>query len=358
MNLVVHIGAAKCGSSAIQDFLRDNAALLKEKGFLVPGAELDLDSEVVGHQVWFFERLLEDGSSPDIVYKHLQSLSSHMQESQLDNLIISAENLVNDHRFPIMLAKSRELFDIRLIAYIRRQDDYFASAWQQWFLKIYPSLEAYVDSHLGKDANWAHQLAVWEGVFGRECMTVRRFQRSALAKGNVLDDFVSHLSLPPAPFSRQEGPSNLSFDEHLGMLAHRVRDLFSSEHDNGFYDNMLSVIGPRALKTYSGSILFTLEERKRILMAYDECNQVLKRKYFSDLCPDEPLFEDPSDADVIGQTELEQLRSQQDLLVRAVVSLTKRLRMLEMAQVSQSQSQYSRSESTEVPERGEPDDRP
>jgi len=338
MKVVMHIGGAKCGSSAIQDFLRDNAASLKQRGVLIPSAELDSGSNVVGHQVWFFEHLLNESNASEIVYERLKSLLLYMQESQLHTLLISAENLINDNGFHEMLACSRGLFDVQVIAYVRRQDDYLASAWQQWFSKVYPSLQAYIGDRLGKEANWAHLLAGWEERFGRERMTVRRFQRSTLVNGDIIDDFLALLVLPPNAFSRQAGPSNLGFDESLGSLAHRVRDLFSSEHDDSFYVDMQYAIGPRALKSYRGSTLFSLEERRRILAAYEECNRILREKYFGALSPSEPLFEEPCPADVVSVTELEQVRRQQDLLVRAILGLSRRLRGLEMLLESQFKS--------------------
>ena len=53
--LIVHIGAGKTGSSAIQKFLSLNCSVLAEHGVLIPGCKLDLESECLGEQIWFFQ---------------------------------------------------------------------------------------------------------------------------------------------------------------------------------------------------------------------------------------------------------------------------------------------------------------
>lgn len=302
---------------------------MKSNGIIIPGAKLDMSDDIRGEEIDFFASLIRREDAERIVFNRLNTLHAHMLQRGLHTLVVSAENLINPNNFQNLFVNAQDLFDIQIVAYVRRQDDYFASAWQQWHLKVYPSLQAYVDARLGKDANWAQMLAPWEERFGRDRITVRAFQRSALINGDILDDFFSITGLKRKGCVRRAKLSNVSFDEHLGTLAHRVRDLFSSTHDNKFYDDMRFVIGPQMMKSYRGSILFTLEERQRILSAYDKCNRILREKYFPDLSPDMPLFEAPSEMDVVKVNELEQLRCQQDLLVRAIAGLIERVRALE-----------------------------
>ncbi len=333
MKLILHIGGAKCGSSAIQQFLRRNAPQMHTHGILVPSTQLDLaDDGDRGHQVWFFESVRSRADGPQHLFGRLKALSVYMEQNGLHTLLISAENLMNSGGFDAILKEAQKLFDLQIVAYIRRQDDYFTSAWQQWYLKTYPSFRAYLEDRVGKDANWAKMLEPWDRSFGRDRMVVRRFQASVLVNGDIVDDFLSITGLQQESYARQSALSNPSFDEHLGALAHRVKDLFSSEHDSGFFEDMRFAIGPKAFKGLKGSVLLTLEDRRQILAAYGECNRIVKEKYFPELGQNEPLFEEPSTKDVISLTEIEELRCQQDVLVRAIVGLAKRVRKLEKRQ--------------------------
>jgi hypothetical protein len=190
-------------------------------------------------------------------------------------------------------------------------------------------VRAYLDARIGKEADWAAQLLPWDQTFGRECMVVRRFQRSALVDRDVVADFFSVADLPLDQCSRSEDLYNPSWDENIGMMAHRVRDVFTSQHDDRFFRDLYFAGGPALYKSYAGSILLTLDERREILESYAASNEQLRTRYFSDLDSDEPLFEPPTEDDVVEMTELEQLRRQQDILVRAILGLVNRVRALE-----------------------------
>jgi len=56
--LIIHIGAGKCGSSAIQAYLGANAAALRAQGVLIPGLDLTTNARVYGQQINFFVNLL------------------------------------------------------------------------------------------------------------------------------------------------------------------------------------------------------------------------------------------------------------------------------------------------------------
>jgi hypothetical protein len=330
VRLVLHIGGAKCGSTAIQGVLRENAATLRSLAVLVPGLALDLESPVHGHQVRFLAKTVDLADGPEVVNRRLWTLRRHMDDSGLKTLVVSAENLINQNKYPQLFAGAERIFDeVRIIAYVRRQDDYFTSGWQQWGLKAYPSMRAYLDARIGKEADWSAQLLPWDHLFGRESIVVRRFQRSALVNRDVVADFFSVADLPLDQCSRSEDLYNPSWDENIGMLAHRVRDVFTSQHDDRFFRDFFFAGGPSLYKNYAGSILLTLDERREILDLYTASNEQLRTRYFLDLDSDESLFESPSQDDVVEVTELEQLRRQQDVLVRAILGLVNRVRVLE-----------------------------
>jgi hypothetical protein len=331
MRLILHIGGAKCGSTAIQGSLRDNTdRLAKERGILIPGTTLEPTENVTGEQIFFFERMRTDKEQGLIaVTNRLRRLQSYMRERDLHTLIISAENLVNPGGFEEFFIEAQAYFDIEVILYIRRQDQYFVSAWQQWHLKTFPSLQDYVDTRLGWDANWNQLITPWEQALGAEKITLRRFRRNLLVNQDIASDFFQTMRLGDIYENAAGKTRNKSFNEHLGEVAGRVQDLFEGPHDNTFYDVMQRTIGEKALKPSSGSFLFTLEERRAILAAYEEDNAALKARYFPELGPDEPLFNPPSEKEVLKISEDDKRKAEVDLLARAVYNLANRLTELE-----------------------------
>ena len=222
-----------------------------------------------------------------------------------------------------------DLFDVQIVAYVRRQDDFILSSWYQWWLKTHDSFESYLAECVGKHGDWAKRMSAWEEAFGRARIVVRRFQRSALVDGDVAADFLSVTGLPSRGLRLRQSLANPSVSEHLGALAHRSRDLFTSPHDRGPYGDIDFAAGEGAAKTYRGSILLSLEARQAILEAYEESNRLLRERYFPNLPAGEPLFEPPTAEDVVTLGDTERLQCQQDILFRSVVGLSRHVRRLE-----------------------------
>ncbi len=333
MKLILHIGGAKCGSSAIQ---RYNAVhrdrLAKERGILVPDTALQLKGPFTGEQIFFFERMRRDkNNGAKTVTQRIRQLKRYMHVHSLGTLIISAENLINLGGCEKLFAECAAEFDVEIVCYARRQDQYFASAWQQWHLKTYASPQDYVKARLGLDANWTKMLEPWEKQFDTATFNVRLFQRDMLEDQDIVADFYKTAGLGGLLEGTKSIVANKSFSEHLGDLACRVQDVFDSPHDNVFYEIMADAIGDKAFKQSSGSHVFSFQERQDILGAYDDCNAKLRAKYFPDLDADVPLFKPPTEKDVVVKSEEEKRKAEVDLLTRAVFGLLQQARKMERA---------------------------
>ncbi|MEP5198739.1 MAG: hypothetical protein ABJQ66_04925 [Paracoccaceae bacterium] len=328
MKLILHIGGAKCGSSAIQ---RYNAThrdrLASQYVCLVPDTTLGMEGPFTGEQIFFFEQMRKDKENGvKIVASRMGQLKRYMQQHGLQTLIVSAENLINLGGCEKLFASVASEFDVEIVLYVRRQDQYFVSAWQQWHLKTYASPQAYVDARLGIDANWTNMLRPWEEQFTSAKFNVRIFQRNRLIEQDVVADFYATSGLGGLLEGTQSLVANKSFSEHLGDMACRVQDVFDSPHDNAFYEVMADAIGAQAFKKSSGSHIYTLQEREDILDAYADCNEQLRQKYFPDIAADIPLFDPPTERDVVVKTDEEKSAAEIDLLTRAVFGMLQQLR--------------------------------
>ena len=302
ITLFVHIGAGKCGSSAIQRFLAVNQAGLRDQGILVPGRELDPDDPGVEQHLIYFESGIDRDDFAVQVAGRLRTLARTALEHDCPVAVISAENLINPKQFWLLFRGVEEQLDIRIVAYVRRQDDFMISAWQQWQLKQRESFDEYYRMTKGR-IDWHQQLEPWRQSFGRDKMHVRRYAVDKLVDGDVVVDFCQVVGVEPGGLVRPQR-LNRSLDERFNDLAHRYRhELFKSTNDHRFYSFVEDLLGEAALKNYGGSSLLTLNQRRRIVDDHAEANRRLRAQYFAHLDPKEALFSEPTEDDVHVPTQ-------------------------------------------------------
>lgn len=322
--LILHIGGAKCGSSAIQAYLRQNADALAERNILLPGNRLDFASEVTGEQIWAFEDAVTSGPGMADLPGRLSSLMNTADEKGAHRVILSAENICNHPELAKVVAQARGNRGLKVVFYVRRQDDFLISSWQQWHLKVFGSLEAYLADRVGRVGNWYSMITPWADVFGDDNVIVRPFVRDQLKEGDVVADFCDAAELDSSGLAPLARAANPSFDEALARLAHRVRDVFDGPHDNRFYEVMVRLLGQDALKKSSASSLLPLETRRRILTRYREENDALRDRFLPEM-DNRPLFRPPSEKNVLMQSESQKTSDDIAMLTRCVYALAEKL---------------------------------
>ncbi len=320
MKVILHIGGSKCGSSAIQAYLRQNAGPLGTTGVAVPGEKLDFVSTVRGEQIWCFEEM---AAAPDCLSARMQALVEAAEAQGCHSVVISAENICNHPALAAPMAHALDGHQVQVPFYVRRQDDFLISGWQQWFLKKYDSVQTYLDDRVGNMACWHRIILPWAEALGDDCIHVRPFVRDALKNRDVVDDFCAVTGLDQTGLSRLSRPANPSFDEALARLAHRVRDVFEDQHDNRFYETMVTLLGEDALKRGSGSSLLSLETRLDILARYEEENEALRTRFLPGMA-EGPLFRPPTASDVIERSESEMLSEDMAMMMRCIHALARR----------------------------------
>jgi len=296
IRLYLHIGAGKCGSSAIQQFLASNVASLRKRGVLLPGRDLVDDGRDCGQHLRFFEAGVDDECFPDLMVERILALRDIAENDDLHSIVISGENLINPKGFSELFEPLIDQLDIKVVAYIRRQDDFMISAWQQWQLKQHDNFWDYYLRQRGR-VNWHRQLEPWRRRYGRDNTIVRRYSPATLIGGDVIADFCDVLTLDLADFEKT-GPANRSLHERFNVLANKYRhELFESIHDNRFYNFLEDTLGERAYKNYRGSSLLTLSQRRLIMADHAGVNETLRAEYFPQM-EEGTLFPVPTDADV------------------------------------------------------------
>lgn len=278
MRIVFHIGAGKSGSSAIQGTLARNRQLLAEAGVFVPPTDLSPTGPTSGNQVFAFEQI--KGPDPTKAAQRfrelMQALISHAEQHTMHTIIFSAENLSNPYEWGPVLSPALQDHSVETVFYVRRQDQYLLSAWQQWGAKIGIGFDEWLLRHLGTDGDWSIPIRQWREVTKDE--NVRVFDRDHLVDGDVVADFfatIGHADLD-VNFA---GEVNTSFGIAAEELMLDAKGVFEGPHDNRFA-RFLQRVGQGGEKKQPGESRLTTLERQLIVKHYAASNTWVRNNCF------------------------------------------------------------------------------
>lgn len=325
--LLLHVGGPKCGSSAIQAALAANSAALAARGVMLASDRMDVEGDLIHGQVGYFDELKGRPDSAAELARRFRQLAVAMDERAADTLVISAENLLlRTGAADMLIPPARAAgFTPEIVAYVRRWDDFLIAAWQQWGIKTHDSPEVYCRDH--GFPSWFAGLRAWEDQAGLPALKVFPFRRDIFPEGDVAAHFFEVSGLSFAGMVRPM-PVNPSTSEHLSDLMNRARDLFADENDNDVLGILAPLIGPAAYKSGSASYFLSLDERRALLEQAQADDEALKARYLPQLGAT-PLFPPLRPEQVTECSDIEKLRAENALLLRAVHTLGQRLSALE-----------------------------
>lgn len=293
--LVIHAGGSKTGSSSIQMALAENARALKAAGILVPDTNLGTRAAVTGHQVPLFETLRHKPcEGREIVTARITDLFE--RNSDCHTVLISAENLGSIGDEPRLFDDVVGRYDTRVIMYIRRQDEFMLSAWQQWFGKQNTDFWAWLLESAGDYGNWRRMVENWLAALDESRITLRLFDREHLVDRDVVADFFSLIGPVPQGLKFPRSKANPSYAPALFDMVTGEKLVFEDEHDSRFFDMVEDLVGSRFHKAAREPEL-TPAQRRALLSRYRDSNEWIRQRFFPELPA--PLFdvhEPPSSA--------------------------------------------------------------
>lgn len=305
-SFLIHIGAGKCGSSALQAFLRENREELIANGVFVPDKALQLSGDIEGHQLWFFQGMLPvDDDKVKIVDSRMDQLAKYCIAHGYKLAVISAENLCNPYGCEALFKGTFDKYLCRFLFYIRRQDDYLNSAWQQWYIKQGYSLCDWLVMNVGLIANWFSYIQPWVSAYGVDSIVVRKYSSKSLVNADIVQDFLQLIS---EDFSKYRAPGirNISLDSRVCSMLSRT-NLFKDMHDNNIYSTLAQLAPNTLIRNKKKRSVFTLSTRQAIMNRYAQSNDSLRSLFFPN---DKELFEAPNDEICPTQEELHEFSSQ------------------------------------------------
>jgi hypothetical protein len=285
MKLILHPGHAKCGSTTIQRFLRINRELLFENDILVP----DLNFRFPGERGFvassesprkFFREIMESVDLSKLV-ERLKFLKSNYPNK---SLLVSAENLT-----VALAAIGKEIHslfsdffeDVHIIYYIRPQDTYMLSSWQQWGYKSGVTLnELCVQNNIPDYAGVIRSLKI---IYNKPWIDVVPLNKNALLGGGLISDFLKRVSFPKLDYTYSNDLANVSLSPVLCDFLSNQKFLFKDHHENYVEDYILKRLNDKPIFFERVDGYFNKEERLKILNSRSESNRFLHKHFFSEL---------------------------------------------------------------------------
>ena len=291
--LVVHVGGAKCGSSAVQDILRVNRNKLAPQGICVPNTEMTY-GKGQANLVWYFQNMIGTPDATEKLQRDVKALASSFKRSTGQSpkqIILSAENLSNPHELHEAVRPLKEDFSVTVVLYVRRQEDAYHAGWLQWFLKTHDNMDDWVRTTNGFFCDWDATLTRWESIEPDQII-VRLFSPENLVNGSVSDDFCQLVGIDMEGLYNTRPKVNESYGVHISRLLHDINGIFENEHDTAIqgllFDNKVE-----SAKKRPGESLFTIEQMDLIRERHAPGNAKVKERYFPDL--DRPTLFEPID---------------------------------------------------------------
>lgn len=305
-DLVVHLGARKTGTSSIQQMLRGNPEVLRSVDSLYPTTPgqtrhskfalfLTPDQEWEKLPPW----VRKHADAPhDFRRQFRQDLLSEFADSGTRRVLLSDEVLFEGsvgllrrmRRFARNNARS-----LRLVVYLRRQDDHLVSRYQQEVKR--GETRRLTDRTLHLDFSeiydYAGRLAQVAEVVEPDELVVRRYDRGTFTGGSLLADFLDAAQIG-VPLEQWELPEqhNVSLDaESVEFL--RLFNLRRCQHDGANTRWMDNRRIHRALGKVADGPTLTLPDPvlDDFMAQFEEGNREVARHWFGE--QDGVLFRTP-----------------------------------------------------------------
>ncbi len=277
--LTLHIGIHRTGTTALQRALGAARPALAEH-------DVHYAFDTINHN------FLAEGIQHNERHKKsfVQQLIDEGLDSGKGHIVVSAENLAS-LRDPWSLWDLQRHFDVQVLAYLRRQDRWLESWYNQairwpWNADI-AGLDPDAFYHRVRRFHWLDYRALhrrWSAVFGADRVHFRNFER---ARGDLLGDFCAAVGLPEGVLGKPAAGVNASGSP---LMTEALRHLDLMGRSNSERLRLVAAVRQAfATADWTGpSHAFSASQRRRLLKRHRRSNDWVAREV---LHQEPPLFE-------------------------------------------------------------------
>ncbi len=329
MDLYIHIGAPKTGTTLLQHYLRRNQESLACQGLLYPSGGRDKSAhKLIGAAVFPGRSDRLGGVSPrKALQTAVQSIRKEIDEQKPHTVVLSTEFLWGE--LPVSdVQRLLQPFDdcsIKIVAYLRRQDLFAQSLYGQvvkgGLAEPFPTwLERAVDSGKG-GFNYHDVLSCWKNSVPNVDVIARVYEKSQL-QADIRLDFLNTVcpQIEPPPLSTEQDTdsssdpaSNSSPDratiELLRLVSEKVAGKLAARRRTEILRQIVRH-SPKALP-FAPKNYMSPDEAASLVGRFAEQNAMVARDFLGR--PDGTLFQEPLPA---GDSDLKEDYKPEVLLER------------------------------------------
>ena len=174
--------------------------------------------------------------------------------------------------------------NIKIILYIRRQDDAHIS-WYNQRVKAHGYSGTIEDSIQDCHDLWDYQkkINLWQSAFLKENIQIRIYQKDSLKKSDVRNDFLELLGLPDSNFRWSPIKINTRLIRDILEFQRLINKLPISVVEKRRFHKQLMELSNSTVNTelFEDSELLDVDHRKELLKRYANANKSIARAYFN-----------------------------------------------------------------------------
>lgn len=295
-SVYLHIGTVKTGTSSLQSFLLNNRAVLEKKGYGLPEIDLGLGANFLPRNGHFL--IYKTGAKLDDKYEKRLDKAFAIIKSEAEkyeNLILTEEEVWHCCRdipdfWENLERRFREInCRIKVVVYLRRQDELAESLWNQWVKSYRMETRSFARWIEDKEYEYyqmdyyTHLNRIAE-IVGKENMIVRVYQKDVFMKKNdaLFEDFLRAVGLS---LTREFGKRNVSRNHGLHgnftEFRRMANQLPEYHNQDEFFRRafMLASLYADQIDPPAKTGMFSYEERMSFLKQFEESNRKTALEY-------------------------------------------------------------------------------
>lgn len=311
--LYVHVGTPKTGTSAIQQFCATNGEAFEKQGYCYPILPYKYPNKAIVRNGHFLTGLIHDKNGKRNVEEERRIFLEGMETVKKlfvthKGVVLSDETLWRSttHWRPELWSELVEMgkeagFEVVIIVYLRRQDEYLTSLWSQdvkeGFLKasVRTWEEWFERGAQDKLIDYKAKVDEYINAVGKNNVVVRRYDRTGFIGGSIYADFLQAIGLEMTEdFVVVESERNLGLKGNTNEIRRIINTLPDISHkDHLFFRNVLLGFSGVSAANYPSSVM-SKEEKEEFLASCAESNREVAKLIFDE---DGDLF-DNTDKDL------------------------------------------------------------
>lgn len=280
--IFLHIGMGKTGTTALQEFFWANSKNLAERGIAYPshGAVSHAHHLLSPHRPpfltgsWRFEDAAEWAPVIDRLGGGKVLLSSEL-------IAWSKPEIVTE-----FCAELKQWFDVRVVVYVRRQDDLIMAGYNQQIKAGTQRREIHdiVESQFQR-FDYSAKLRPWEEALGKDAIILRPYERTQFHEGDIRFDFLHHVFGIDGftEFELPSGNSNPRLSYGAMEFKRLINNVFPDTNESSRFNPLLldysAESDASSTSIYAKQSLLSPGERVDILKRFEAINSALAQEY-------------------------------------------------------------------------------